>query len=203
MSDKPENVDPRWSRVIGRSWECASCGKEHRGIFDLGCAKPDAYPGSEKYQPNAVVVGSQQGLSEDFCVLDGQHYFVRCILQLPLIGAPGQYFAYGVWSTLSKTHFATYAETFDAGEQGSLGPWFGWFSNRLRGYPDTINLKCQVHPQRGRHRPRLELEPTDHPLSQESRQGVSFDRHIEIYALYGHGIPMQTVDQHERPFFEE
>jgi hypothetical protein len=188
MKNDSETVDPRWNLVLDQSWKCASCSEEHRGIFDLGCAKPDAFSGSEEYEPNAVVISSTHGLSEDFCILDGEHYFIRCILMLPLIGAPGQYFSYGVWSTLSKKNFVTYSETFDVGEQGSLGPWFGWFSNRLRGYPETFNLKCQVHPQNGRNRPWLELEPNDHPLTKESSEGISFDRLMEIYSLYGHRL---------------
>jgi len=183
-----EIIDLNWYRVLGKSWTCATCSEKHQGIFDLGCAKPDAWPGSEQYLPNSFVEGGTDGLSEDFCVLDGQHYFVRCILSLPLIGAPGQRFAYGVWSTLSKKNFALYTETFDSGNQASLGPWFGWLSNRLQGYPDTFNLKCQVRPQSGRTRPWLELEETDHPLSRESREGVSFDRLVKIYSRYGHSL---------------
>jgi hypothetical protein len=87
MSNKAENVDPRWNRMIGQSWKCASCREEHRGIFDLGCAKPDAYLGTEEYASNSIVAPSSHGLSEDFFTLDGQH--VRSILPLPLIGAPG------------------------------------------------------------------------------------------------------------------
>jgi hypothetical protein len=109
-------------------------------------------------------------------------------LALPLIGAVGQHFAFGVWSTLSKKNFALYTDTFDSGEQSTLGPWFGWFSNRLKGYPDTFNLKCQVHPQSGRTRPWLELEETDHPLARESREGIAFDRLLEIYSHYGHEV---------------
>jgi len=183
-----EITDPRWNLLIGQPWKCASCTEEHRGIFDLACAKPDVFPGAEDYASNAVVAASSHGLSEDFCVLDGQHFFVRSVLRLPLIGLPGQFFAFGVWSTLSKKNFLLYTDSFDRGDQASLGPWFGWFSNRLKGYPDTFNLKCQVHPQDGRTRPWLELEETNHPLAGESREGITFDRMLEIYSLYGHSI---------------
>src|ERR1700733_14660790 len=105
MTNGIETIDPRWNRLIGQSWKCSSCAEEHRGIFDLGCAKPDAFPGAEYCAPNSVVAVSSHGLSEDFCVLDDQHFFVRSVLQLPLIGLPGQFFAFGVWSTLSKKNF--------------------------------------------------------------------------------------------------
>jgi hypothetical protein len=95
---------------------------------------------------------------------------------------------------LSKKNFALYADTFDSGEQGALGPWFGWFSNRLRGYTDTFNLKCQVHPRDGRRRPWIELEPTEHPLAREQRNGITFGRLLEIYAIHGHDIATALSD---------
>jgi hypothetical protein len=104
------------------------------------------------------------------------------------MGAPGEYFGIGVWSTLSKKNFINYMETFDSGEQGELGPWFGWFSNRLKGYPDTLNLKCQVHPQAGRQRPWIELETSEHALARESLDGITYERLLEIYAAYGHAV---------------
>src|SRR5437868_1285019 len=130
--------DPRWQLLHERAWVCASCGNSHHGLFDLAYAKPDVWPGNEAYSPNSVVSTSTHFLSEDFCVVEGQHYFVRCILALPLLGAENEQFAFGVWSSLSKTNFALYVETFDSEDQGTRGPWFGWFSNSLRGYHDTF-----------------------------------------------------------------
>ncbi len=119
---------------------------------------------------------------------DGEHFFVRCVLLVPIVAASGDRFGFGVWSTLSKQNFTLYVDTFDGGEQGGLGPWFGWFSNRLKGYPDTLNLKCRVMPRDGRERPLVELEPTAHPLAVEQRDGITFDRLLEIYALNGHDL---------------
>src|SRR5262249_38464044 len=75
-----------------------------------------------------------------------------------------------------------------AGTKANLGLGSGWFSNRLRGYPDTFNLKCQVHPRSGRRRPYIQLEPIDHPLVREQRNGITFDRLLEIYAIHGHDL---------------
>jgi hypothetical protein len=188
------DVDPRWRRLNGHDWTCSGCGSRHHGLPDLACAGPEQWPGSEQYAPNSTANFSQHFLSEDFCALYGKHFFIRCILEIPILASGGERFAYGVWSTLSEKNFHIYADTFDSGVQGELGPWFGWFSNRLKGYPETLNLKCQVHPCVGRQRPRIELEATDHPLALEQRNGVTLDRLLEIHALNGHDIARALVD---------
>lgn len=63
---------------------------------------------------------------------------------------------------------------------------FGWLNAWLKPYPDTINLKTRVHFRDDGIRPYIELEPTDHPLAVEQREGVSVDRVAEIYALMVH-----------------
>lgn len=166
----------------------------HAGLFDLACNKPEFWQGSEDKSPNSEVRKSDNVLTEDFCILDGEHYFVRSVLQLPVVGATETFFGFGVWATLSKRNFNLYLDTFDSGNQGHLGPWFSWFSNRLKGYPDTLNLKCQVLPRDGRHRPYIELEELSHPLIVEQREGITFDRILEIYALNGHDLRTALSD---------
>ena len=189
------DADPRWRRLHDRTWTCPECGVPHGGLFDLASGKPDSWEGNDQDKAlNATAATSRHFLSEDFCVRNGEDHFVRCVLEIPVVGGGGKLFAYGVWSSLSAKNFSTYVETFDSGEQGSLGPWFSWFSNRLKGYPDTLNLKCQVHPRNGRQRPWVELEPTDHPLAVEQRDGVTLDRILEIYAFNGHDFRRLLVD---------
>jgi hypothetical protein len=186
--------DPRWRRLWERPWRCPACQDEHLGIFDLACGKPDHWSGSEEKAPNSALDLTGDFLSEDFCVLAGEHFFVRAVLELPIAGGGGERFGFGVWSTLSRENFERYVETFDSGEQDGMGPWFGWFSNRLKGYPETLNLKCQVHPVGERQRPRIELEATEHPLAVEQQHHITFDRLLELYALHGHDIRSALTD---------
>lgn len=174
--------------MFTREWRCATCTKPHRGLFDLASHSPEQWQDDPEYQPNGAAAHESHVLTEDFCILNGEHFFVRCVLELPLIGAAGERFGYGVWSSLSKDNFARYTATFDDGEQGELGPWFSWFSNRLKGYPDTLNLKCSVHPQNGRQRPLITFHAHEHPLTIEARDGITFDRLREIFALHGHAM---------------
>jgi len=184
---RSESIDPRWKFLTDGTWRCTGCDEPHEGLMDLACFGPDHWPGGERYEPNSLATTSTHFLSEDFCVIEGRDHFVRCVLQLPLIGAPG-HFGFGVWSTLSKQNFQLYVAGFDSGDFGNAGPWFGWFSNSLKCYPPTMNLKCRVHPQPGRTRPLIEIEPTDHPLSVESREGLSYERLLEIFAANGHPL---------------
>jgi hypothetical protein len=184
----PLEDDIRWQRLMRTGLHCVNCGEPHRGLFHLAADSPQHWRGSRELEPNSALAGRASILTEDFCVIDGRDRFVRCVLQLPIVGASEERFGYGVWSTLSATNFDRYVETFDSGEQGGLGPWFGWFSNRLTGYPDTVNLKCWVHPQPDRQRPLIELEATDHPLAVEQREGITVDRVMELFALNGHDL---------------
>lgn len=196
LKDIPLDHDPRWKRVHDRHWTCPNCHAVHIGLFDMACGKPDAWPGpADDKLPNSTVLDSVNFLSEDFCILNDEHFFVRAVLEIPLIGAPaGICFAYGIWSTLSRKNFEIYVDRFDAGEFDGVGPWFGWFSNALRNYPNTLNLQCQVRPRSNHQRPWIELESTDHPLVVEQREGITLDRLLEIYAFFGHDIRAALLD---------
>ena len=67
-------------------------------------------------------------------------------------------------------------------KRSHIGPFFGWLSAELPLYPSTENLKARVHLRDNGVRPYVELEPTEHPLAIEQRNGITVDRVAEIYA---------------------
>ncbi len=161
------------------AFTCSICGKTHIGLPDLAFDTPHYYaalPEEEKSR-------SAQ-LTTDSCVIDNRDFFVRGVLEIPLQERKDR-FAYGVWVTLSKTNFASYLELSESSDPGQTG-YFGWLSNQLPGYPDTLNLKTHVHLRPYPQRPSIELEPTDHPLAVEQQQGISLDRLREILELNEH-----------------
>lgn len=91
----------------------------------------------------------------------------------------------GVWVSLSKNAFDEFLACFHATKCSHIGPFFGWLSE-LPLYPSMENLKTRVHLRDDGIRPYVELEPTDHPLAVEQRNGISVDRVAEIYACYEH-----------------
>src|SRR5262249_13596645 len=102
--------DPRWKQLEDRRWTCSVCKGRHAGLIEFACRRPLAWPHGEDYVPNDRVMTSTHFLSEDFCRLRGEHFFVRCVLPLPLIGYPGKTYCYGVWSMLSPADFQAYLE---------------------------------------------------------------------------------------------
>ena len=81
--------------------------------------------------------------------------------------------------SVSATSAETISEIWDAPDCPKAGPFFGWLSSALKVYPDTFNLKTHVH-LRADLIPLVELEPTDHPLAVEQRNGITVDRVVEI-----------------------
>jgi len=123
---------------------------------------------------------SASQLTTDTCVI-GDDHFVRGCLEIPIRGSDRS-FVYGVWVSLSSANFQRYVATPDS----VGGPHFGWFANRLHGYPDTLNLKTHVYFQGLKLRPRIVVEPTSHPLAIEAHDGIDVDRLTQILEINLH-----------------
>ncbi len=121
-------------------------------------------------------------LTSDLCVLDNQHFFIRCILFLNIRGSADA-FAIGIWSSLSKANFLRYQTDYE-NDMSDWDPMFGYLSNRLRCYPDTLALKLNVQTGIAGTRPTVQLEPTDHPLAIDQRDGIPLEKVLEIVAPF-------------------
>lgn len=160
---------------------CASCGKTHDELpMDLGFNAPTHWDFLE-------VKGEKDYLTGDFCVIhnnESADYFIRGILVIPILDDPKyETFNYGIWVSQSKENFQKYNEIYGTEAELKESPHFGWFSNRLKGYPETLGLKSNAHFQGGKSRPLVVLEHTDHPLSQEQHHGITMARVHELLAL--------------------
>jgi hypothetical protein len=155
-------------------YQCATCGEMHEGIPDIGFDAPLYYhqiPEDER--------DSTAKLSDDFCSINDEDFFVRTCLRIPIRGHEED-FMWGVWVSLSRENFDRYRKIFNDEPPEGEGPYFGWFSNRIEGYPETLNLKTRVHLQRGGARPLLELEPIDHPLAVHHREGIELEELLRL-----------------------
>jgi hypothetical protein len=173
--------------LSANEWMCTGCDLPHCGMFDLVAHAPDAWRGHMAYQANAELTLDHDFLSEDLCVIGGQHFFVRCVLEIPVHGM-AEKFGFGCWSSLSRSNFELYVDGFDNGEYQNMGPWTSWLSNQLFDYIGAEPEGCWLHLQLDRQRPVLMIADENHPLGVDQRYGVPPDKILEIYRHYGHEV---------------
>ena len=77
-------------------------------------------------------------MNDDLCVMDGEHFFIRGSIEIPIIGTD-EHFIWGVWVSLSEANFDKVNEFWD--KQELLEPMFGWLSTDLPYELETVSLK--------------------------------------------------------------
>lgn len=164
-----------------RSSQCSICGESHEGLsLSFGAIAPiyyDSIPASER--------SNRTTLTSDVCVIDHEYFFVHGCLEVPIQGTL-EGFSWGVWVSLSRTSFDRILRVWDLAGRESEPPYFGWLSTRLPDYPDTLNLKTEVHLRPVGQRPWVDLEPTDHPLAVHQRSGVPWETAVRISEALHH-----------------
>ena len=163
-------------------FKCSSCGDIHSGVPTFGAHYPiTMLQVPEQERDERVSLGT------DDCVIDGEEFYVRGCIEIP-VHEHADPFVWGSWVSLSEASFHEFIEYYDKNERDHVGPFFGWHCGDFMPYETTcVNLKTRVHLRNDGIRPYIELEPTDHPMSIEQRNGISRDRLIEIYETILHG----------------
>jgi hypothetical protein len=168
-------------------WKCGSCDEWHSGpCLDFGVEEP-AYWGKDQEKasrwanlvPRAIKKPSKTFLDQDYCAINGESFFVRGLIHLPIIGT-SETFRWGVWGSLSRENFEKLLSLDTDENRAGLPPMFSWLSSQLSEYPDTLNLKMHIHIQAPNLRPHFELEESDHLLAQEFHHGITPERVKEI-----------------------
>jgi hypothetical protein len=124
-------------------------------------------------------------LSSDQCIIDPDRFFIRGSIEIPVVDGDGP-FVWGVWVSLSETNFKRASDRWLDPNRMEEPAYFGWLCNSLPGYPETLSLKTSVHTRAAGIRPFVELEPTEHPLAVEQRDGITMARVIEIGEIAMH-----------------
>ncbi len=161
-------------------FKCGSCEQIHEGVPTFGWNFPVQYiQVPEEEREKRISLGT------DDCVIDEEYFFIRGCIDIPVHGEI-EPFSWGVWVSLSKENFIMWAKHFEVKERAHIGPFFGWLSSDIWLYPQTLNLKASVHIRDNGIRPYIELEPTDHPLALEQKNGITTHRMEEIYEKMMH-----------------
>jgi len=155
-------------------FECRICGEPHRGLPAWHFQAPIqalAIPRHERAR--------RVELTEDDRVIDEREFYLKGLLELPLRG-PADQFVWGIWLSVSAESYARFADLFANVSRGVGEQFFGWVCTEIPGYPNTQLLKATLHVREYPVRPRVELEPTDHPLAIDQRDGLAPLRAIEM-----------------------
>jgi hypothetical protein len=159
---------------------CGMCGASHEGP-----PLSFAAPAPDYWQPE---MAGQEGclLDSDICVISGERFFVRGLIELP-VWDTGDIFTYSMWVSLSRPSFTRAVDVWEQNGREIEPPYFGWLSNMIAGYePSTINLRTNVHTRAVGQLPYIELEPTGHPLAVEQLAGITRARVEEIASFHLH-----------------
>lgn len=114
------------------------------------------------------------------CVIDDEYYLIRGLLRIPIINSI-ETFDWGVWSTVSRENFLLMIHYWDTeGRENIIPPKFGYLSNPIPLYEDTMNLHLNVHTMPIGEVPLLEVEPTMLPLAIDQRNGITLKRAHEM-----------------------
>ena len=152
------------------SWKCAICGSEHEEAplcFGMDAPWRDYVPEAE--------FAKRVELTPDQCVIDERTFFIRGHIEIPIHGLADP-LAFAVWSSLSERSFRHMGERWYAPDRASDPPYFGWLCSSLPVYPETLHLKLSVQSRPPGRTPLFTVEPTEHPLSVNQRNGISQER---------------------------
>jgi hypothetical protein len=161
---------------MDHAWTCRCCGRQFNTILlDMAFKGPDHW--FEMSQEEREKIGQ---LDSDVCFIE-RDIFVRGVLEIPTLGV-NDHFRWGMWVSVSVESFKRMLELWQAPVIEDEPPKFGWLCNNISIYPETRHLKTNLHLRGNNKRPSIELEPTDHPLAIEQREGISMARVEEIVA---------------------
>ena len=168
VSDEPQKIF---------EFRCTCCDEIHRGSPSFAYTKPFSYftvPEAERDERIEI--------DSDTCVIDGQEFYIRTILEIPIEGVE-EPFTWGVWVSQSRASFERYIATYNDDQSGDSS--FGWLTVTMPGYDragpgeDLEHLACEVNWGPPGDRPVLVPHETDHPIFHDFTNGISWDRAIE------------------------
>ena len=185
--------DPRWKVFNAQGFAC-SCGERHVGLFPIHMQVPMGWPGAKDYRPDQELRMDGNFLSDNYCVWDGKYFAIRTRLPLQIRGAAPAAFMYTAWASFNRPDFEAYVAAHRNKTLSNTARAQARLVNRLSGFPDTANLMGSAIQQDDGgppvlliHGPQPDNRP-DHQLIQEQRQGIGFDRMLELFAAYGHDM---------------
>ena len=171
-------IDPEKRKF---SFKCACCGEIHEGGPSFSADEPPLLSQiPEEEREDRIRINS------DLCVIDDEEFWIRATLSVPISGTDDD-FLWGVWVTQSKESFDRYMETYESDQSGDGS--FGWLVVSMPGYAaaDGPLVSLPVDVFWGPERPEVRIhDDQEHPLAFDQREGISWERAVELVTLVLH-----------------
>ena len=150
-------------------YKCSSCNELHEGLPDVAFSAPDAF---EALSPDERM--ERALIDDDFCIIDGNRYFLRCLAEAPIKGFK-ESFGWGLWCELDWRPFKRVWELYGFDEPIEPLVFPARVANALRHYDETVGLTCEVSLLDDGMRPHLTVTDTAHVLSKHQAEGLDLD----------------------------
>ncbi|MBG9796089.1 hypothetical protein ABD76_28140 [Paenibacillus dendritiformis] len=116
-------------------------------------------------------------------VMDGRYHYVRGSLRVPYGNGRG-HIRWEVWVEIRPDGTAGASKS----ERGTYtignAPMEGRLSSAIPGYPDTLTLAVNVYDHGRGSLPDVRIQDMEHLLGREQREGVTFQRWLELRPLH-------------------
>ena len=154
---------------------CATCGQYHDELpLCFGTEVPAYY-----YSVPIAERDARIEMSEDWCVIDDAHFFIRGRIEIPIIDYH-EPFVWNIWTSLSEENFIRSQELWHEPERVKEEPYFGWLQTDIPGYKGTVNCKTWVRTQPIGTIPQVEVFEENHQLTIDQHNGITLNRAREI-----------------------
>ncbi len=173
-------------------YQCEHCGETHDALPVIVDYRPIQY-----WDVPEALRSRDVHLEDDHCVVKGTQFLVRAVIEIPLVDLAHN-LNIAVWVSLSEKNFGIWKASRSESKRKHLGPFFGWLCSRLPIYPETALLKAKVQLRDGDALPCIELEPTQHPLAVDQRNGMTLQRAFKLaHDIFGKEFFSMHVSRRE------
>ncbi len=158
---------------------CQQCGNVHSiDEMELSFRRPDAAAVlSQQERENSI----QE--SNDLCVIDGERFFIRAVLPLP-VEARERVYKIGLWIEVNQPAFERIYELWDETKQDEEEPFQCYVANSIPTLPETTGLSAEVRLTGPGLRPQIFIQQVEHPLYNEQCLGITAHRAHEYSLLF-------------------
>jgi hypothetical protein len=160
------------------AYTCRTCGQSCAELpLSFAADFPDVYANLPMEERDSRAV-----ISSDQCIVDSKCFFLRGLVEIPIIGS-SDVFLWGVWASVQEEVFDEISASWELeGREKSQGPFKGRLANSLWIYEETLHLSVTIVLRPVGARPLFVLEDSRHALGTQQQSGMTREQAIELAA---------------------